>query len=82
MTRTSDPKQAARYIYRMVQADMTHGIYDDAGSLRSFSDLHDYCDANDYLDLATPLGTETDVELIAAVCEQFDALLAANPLTF
>ena len=84
MTRTSDAKQAAAYIIQLVQDDMTHDLYRPVDgtvtTLESFMDLHDFVDANEYLELALASDSLMDWELRDAVCAEVDALLAKRPI--
>ncbi|HEY7823672.1 MAG TPA: hypothetical protein VIG24_12595 [Acidimicrobiia bacterium] len=47
MTNTVD--SATAFVIAQLRRDIADGIYEDAELLDSFSILHDYCDANDYI---------------------------------
>lgn len=45
----SDFDEAVEFVFRSIRDDIARGIYEGAGTLDSFTVLHDYCDANDYI---------------------------------
>lgn len=81
MTRTNDPRKAAAYIYRLIQDDITHGLYTGAGEIEDWAHLHDFVDANEYLEIALTLDAVSDHDLCDTVSHIVDDLLTANPLS-
>jgi hypothetical protein len=63
---------------------MTHGLYEPVPgtvtTLESFTDLHDFVDANEYLELALATESLMDWDLRDKVCDEVTALLAAQPI--
>ncbi len=54
MTTTIRPEtNAVEFVLAEIRRDITDGIYEGADLLDSFTTLHDYCDANDYIIAAT-----------------------------
>ena len=50
MTTTIRPEtNAVEFVLAEIRRDITDGIYEGADLLDSFTTLHDYCDANDYI---------------------------------
>lgn len=75
----TDPRIAdwARQILTAIDDTIAEGAL--PATARSFTDLHDHCDANDFLtDADVPYdGTDTTIELIAAVQDAVTTLLQA-----
>jgi hypothetical protein len=84
MTRTSDPKKAALYIRELIRQDIVDGIYEQVPGavavLESWTDLHDYVDANEYLEQALTLETLSDHDLCDEVSYAVDELLESDPI--
>ena len=84
MTRTDNPKQAALYIRELIRQDMTHGVYETVPGavtkLESWDDLHDYVDANEYLEQALTLGALSNHDLCDEVTYAVDRLLESEPI--
>lgn len=79
MTRTNDPILAAAYIYGLIQGESIHGTF-DGDIITGWAALHDYCDANEFIDLALTLESLDDFDLINRVTELVDEMLHANPI--
>jgi hypothetical protein len=80
MTRTDDPQKAADYIVRLLEDESTHGTFDGAGAITSFAQVHDYCDANEFLELAVAGDRLTDFEFLSSVADLVDVALASSPV--
>ena len=44
--------EAVEFVISQIRLDIQDGLYEEATQLDSFTVLHDYCDANDYVILA------------------------------
>ena len=74
--------EKAKQILDLVHADIREGVYTPVPStvteLQSFTDLHDFCDANEYL--ADVMGWDALEEEYAAVINLVDLLLSEAPI--
>jgi hypothetical protein len=74
--------EKAKHILDLVHADIREGVYTPVPGtvteLQSFSDLHDFVDANEYL--ADVMGWDALDEEYAAVSILVDALLSESPI--
>jgi len=93
MTTTNDTvTTATAFVLTLIRRDIGNGIYEDADRLDSFSILHDYCDANDYILEAAeqfcPLPWNPDAEAdhllwqdwVDEVADKVDTLLSGQPI--
>lgn len=83
---------ATAFILAQVHRDIARGVYWNAGLLDSFSMLHDYCDANDYVIMAAekfcplPWNPEEDVvhrlwqDWVDEVVDAVNTLLFEQPI--
>jgi len=93
MTTTIDTvTTATQFVLALVRRDIANGIYEDADRLDSFSVLHDYCDANDYVLMAAeqfcPLPWNPDADddhllwqdWVDEVADKVDTALSEQPI--
>jgi hypothetical protein len=84
--------QATAFIIAEIRQDIADGLYEDAPQLDSFTVLHDYCDANDYIIAAAEkfclFSNDSDDEethllwqdWADEVCDAVDTLLNEQPI--
>jgi len=84
--------QATAFIIAEIRQDIADGLYEDAPQLDSFTVLHDYCDANDYIIAAAekfcPFSDDSDDEESHLLWQDWgnevggavDTLLTAQPI--
>jgi hypothetical protein len=93
MTTEKNPTiaQAIAFVIAEIRQDVADGLYEDAPRLDSFTVLHDYCDANDYIIAAAekfcPFSNDSDEESHLLwqdwgneVCGAVDTLLNEQPI--
>jgi len=74
--------ERAKKVFDLIRTDIEAGLYDHAPGLptelASFTDLHDFVDANDYLEEVC--GEDATYEEYDAVSYLVDILLSENPI--
>ena len=94
MTTEENPTiaQAIAFVLAEIRQDVADGLYEEAAELDSFTVLHDYCDANDYIITAAekfcPFSDDSDTEESHLlwqdwgneVCGAVDTLLNEQPI--
>jgi hypothetical protein len=82
MTSRTQIGERAKKVFDLIRADLEAGLYDyvpgSVTELGSWSDLHDFVDANDYLDEV--LGSDATNEEYDEVSYVIDLLLSENPI--
>ena len=85
--------EATAFVIAEIRQDFADGLYEGADRLDSFSMLHDYCDANDYIIAAAekfcPFSNDSDDEESHLlwqdwgndVCDAVETLLFMQPIT-
>lgn len=75
-------RDAGRYAYLLVMADVAEGYYPAGAILDGFTVLHDHIDANGYLqESAEAWGLPDDYRTLDAIADVVHARLQASPIT-
>jgi hypothetical protein len=84
--------EATAFVIAQIRQDFADGLYEATDQLNSFSMLHDYCDANDYIIAAAekfcPFSDDPDEEdshllwqdWSNEVCDAVETLLSTQPI--